>query len=68
MDLITSRESLRLNLIAIYTLLPHFSTEMLGKHFTDIGRHTFNQLDEYMYLKMTNNTAARNWSPSKLNC
>lgn len=41
MDLITSRESLNINLIAIYTLIPHFTPEMIAKYFKDIGRLTF---------------------------
>jgi len=65
MDFITSRESLRINLIAIYTLLPHFSAEMLTKWFPEIGRHTFGQLDNYMYLKLTN-SSCRFHSPSKM--
>ena len=65
MDFITSRESLRINLIAIYTLLPHFTTEMVGKWFSEIGRLTFSQLDNYMYLKLTN-SSCRFHSPSKM--
>jgi hypothetical protein len=31
MDFIASRESIRINLIAIYTLLPHFSQDMIAR-------------------------------------
>jgi hypothetical protein len=65
MDFITSRESLRINLIAIYTLLPKLSLDLLQKHFVDIGKHTFSELDSFMYMKLTNNNA-RFHSPSKM--
>jgi len=65
MDFITSRESLRINLIAIYTLLPVFNAEQIALFFGDIGRLTFSQLDHYMYLKLTNNSC-RFHSPSKM--
>ena len=45
MDFIASRESLRINQIALYSLLPQFSHEMLVKHFSDVARLTFGQLD-----------------------
>lgn len=69
MDLITSRESLRINLIAIYTLLPTLcivSQDLLPKYFSEVGRLTFAQLDSYMYLKLTN-SSCRFHSPSKMN-
>lgn len=56
MELTTSRESLRINVIAIYVLLPHFQLDLLAKHFTGIGRLTFNQLDTHMYMKLTNSS------------
>ena len=56
MEFITSRESLRINIIAIYTLLPKFPMDSIKKHFIDIGRLTFSDLDSYMYLKLTNNS------------
>lgn len=65
MDFITSRESLRINLVAIYTLLPHFSVELLKQYFGEVGKLTFNQLDTFMYLKLTNNNS-RFYSPSKI--
>jgi len=51
MDFITSRESLRINLIAIYTILPFLDQQMLSKYFSDVARLTFSQLDDFMYLK-----------------
>ena len=65
MDMITSRESLRINLIAIYMLIPHFNTDLLALFFGELGRHTFSQLDTYMYLKLTN-SSCRFHSPSKV--
>jgi len=41
MELTTSRESLRINVVAIYVLLPNFSQDLVAKHFTEIGRLTF---------------------------
>lgn len=66
MDFIASRESIRINLIAIYALLPHFTQDMVAVHFREIGRLTFQQLDNYMYLKLTNNSC-RFHSPSQMN-
>ena len=66
MDFIASRESIRINLIAIYALLPHFTQDMVALHFREIGRLTFQQLDNYMYLKLTNNSC-RFHSPSQMN-
>ena len=66
MDFIASRESIRINLIAIYALLPHFTQDMIAVHFREIGRLTFQQLDNYMYLKLTNNSC-RFHSPSQMN-
>lgn len=66
MDFIASRESTRINLIAIYALLPHFTQAMVARYFREIGRLTFQQLDNYMYLKLTNNSC-RFHSPSQMN-
>ena len=66
MDFIASRESTRINLIAIYTLLPHFSLDMIRKHFREIGKLTFPQLENFLYLKLTNNSS-RFHSPTQMN-
>jgi hypothetical protein len=65
-DYLVSRESMKINLISLYTVIPHFSHDMLVKYFGEIGRITFGQLDQYMYLKLTNNQS-RFHSPSKIN-
>lgn len=65
MDHITSRESLRINLIAIYMIVPFLQIDHVRQFFGDIGRLTFTQLDNYMYLKLTNNSC-RFHSPSKM--
>lgn len=36
---------MKINLISLYTVIPHFSHEMLVKYFGEIGRITFGQLD-----------------------
>jgi len=41
MDSIASRESMRINLIAIYNLLPHFSRDQVSKYMREIARLTF---------------------------
>lgn len=41
MELTTSRESLRINTLAIYVLLPNLSQDLVAKYFTEIGRLTF---------------------------
>ena len=64
MDFITSRESLRINLVAIYTMLPSMSLDLVSKFFADIGRLTFTELDNFMYMKLSNNNS-RFYSPSK---
>jgi hypothetical protein len=40
-DYLVSRESMKINLISLYTLIPHFSHDMLLKNFEEIGRITF---------------------------
>ena len=66
MEFIASRESLRINFIALYSLLPQYSHEMLAKLFSDIARVTFSQLDQFMYAKMTGSNT-RFHSPSQMN-
>lgn len=65
MDYITSRDSLRINLIAIYMMIPHFNQALMQQFFSDIGRLTFVQLDNYLYLKLTNDSC-RFHSQSKM--
>ena len=46
-------------------MLPKFSQELVAKHFGDIGRLTFSELDSFLYLKQQNNVS-RFHSPSKM--
>lgn len=46
-------------------MLPRFDVELMRKHFYDVSRLTFHQLDTYMYHKLTNNSC-RFHSPSKM--
>jgi len=41
MELILSQDCRRINMLAIYTLLPFFSGELLQHTFGEIGRLTF---------------------------
>jgi len=65
MDLIVSNESRRINLLAIYSLLPYFSGEQLQRSLGDIGRLTFTILDSYLHLRLLNSDG-RYCSPSKI--
>lgn len=65
MDFMVSQEARRINLVAIYTMLPLFTADMVQKYMHDIGRLTFGQLDSYMYLKLSNNDS-RFYSPTKI--
>ena len=65
MELILSQESRRINLLAIYSLLPYFSGDLLQKMFGEVGRLTFTILDSHMHLKLIMNET-RYCSPSKI--
>jgi len=65
MDFLVSVDSKRLNLLGIYSLLPVLPSHLLQKHFPEIARLTFGQLDNYLQLKMAGNEA-RFMSPSKM--
>lgn len=47
MDLILSQESRRINLLAIYTMLPKLDGEIISLTFAEIGKLTFSILDSY---------------------
>jgi hypothetical protein len=65
MDFLVSQEARRINLLAIYNLLPYFSAELVQRTFQQVGQLTFSQLDSYIYLKLTN-SESRLYSPSKV--
>ena len=65
MELIVSQESRRINLLAIYSLLPAFSGDLLQRTFGEIGRMTFTTLESYMHLRILN-SENRYCSPSKI--
>jgi hypothetical protein len=66
MDFIISQESRRINLLAIYTLLPCFSGELVQATFSEIGRLTFTILESYLNMKALNGSDTRFSSPSKI--
>ena len=41
-------------MIALYSLLPHFSAELLQSTFSEICRLTLSKLDSYLYIKLSN--------------
>ena len=65
MDLLVSQESRRINLLAMYNLLPFFSGPLIEKTFNEIARLSFSQLDSYLYMRMSNDDS-RFYSPSKV--
>ena len=65
MDMIASQESRRINLLAIYNLLPFFTGELIQKTFGEIGRLTFTILDSFLHIKLLNGDSDFN-SPSKV--
>lgn len=65
MDMLVSWEASRLNTIAAYNLLPHFSGELLRQTFHEIVRITLPKLEHELYLKLTD-SQARIHSPSKV--
>jgi hypothetical protein len=66
MDLIASQESRRINLLAIYNMLPCFSGELVQKTFGEIGRLTFTILESYLHIKLLNGEDSHLCSPSKV--
>lgn len=65
MDFIVSQEASRINCLAIYNLLPHFPAQLVKVVLPEIGRITFTMLEQYLYLKLTNNKS-RFHSPSRI--
>jgi hypothetical protein len=65
MDMIASQESRRINLMAIYALLPIFSGELIQRTFGEIGRLTFTILDSFLHIKLQSGDSDFN-SPSKV--
>ena len=53
-DFIVSRESQRINLIAMCILMPQLPAQDLQKHFSDFCRLSLHHVDQYIYLKLTN--------------
>ena len=65
MDMLVSWEASRINTIAAYTLLPHFSVNLVRSAFPEIVKITLPKLEHELYLKLTDSTA-RIHSPSKI--
>ena len=66
MELIVSQEARRINLIALYSLVPYFSGDLLQRSFGEIGRMTFSILESHLHLKLVSGEATRLCSPSKV--
>jgi hypothetical protein len=65
MEMIVSQESRRINLVAIYNLLPYYNAELLQKWFGEIGRLTFTILESHLHIKLLSHDT-RYCSPSKV--
>lgn len=65
MEMLVSWEASRINTIAAYNLLPHFSAELVRSAFPEIVRITLPKLEHELYLKLTD-SSARIHSPSKI--
>ena len=65
MDMIASQESRRINLLAIYSLLPCFPTDCVQKTFGEIARLTFTILESFLHIKLMNGDSEF-CSPSKV--
>lgn len=66
MDFIVSQDSRRINILALYELLPHFNVELVNKWFPEIGRLSFGTLEQFLKSKI-NNDGARFCSPNRFN-
>jgi len=53
-DFIVSRESQRINILAMCILLPQLPAQELQKEFSDFCRLSLHHVDQYIYLKLTN--------------
>lgn len=65
MDSILSQESLQINCLAVYNVLPHMPADLVLLALPEIGRHTFSMLEHHLFLKLTNNKS-RFHSPSRI--
>jgi hypothetical protein len=65
MDMIASQESRRINLLAIYSLLPCFPGDYVQKTFGEIARLTFTLLESFLHIKLMNGDSEF-CSPSKV--
>lgn len=66
MELILSQDCRRINMLAIYTLLPFFSGELLQHTFGEIGHLTFSQLESFLHMRSLENGDSRFTSPTKI--
>ena len=55
MDYIVSQEAQRINCLAIYNLLPNFPAGLISVVLPEVGRNTFHILEQFLYLKLTDN-------------
>ena len=56
MEMIVSWEATRINVIAIYNLLPSFPGELVRTSFAEIVRTTLAKLEHELYLKLSDST------------
>ena len=52
--------------MAIYSLLPFFTGELLQQTCGEIGRMTFSQLESFLHMRTLNSGDSRLTSPTKI--
>ena len=66
MDFIVSQDTRRINILAMYELLPFFNAELLKTQFPEFARYSFTLLEQFFKSKI-NNDGNRFCSPNRFN-
>lgn len=65
-DFLVSQEAKRIACLALYTLLPYLPAQIIRLALPELARLTVPLLEQFLYLKLTNNKS-RFHSPSRMN-
>ena len=65
MEFIATWEAHRIKILAILTLLPFMDQECIKSNFAEIGRQTFDRLENELFCKLSNEKARGHYSPSR---
>ena len=65
MEYIASHYGRRINLIAIYTILPLLSADVLKQYFSKFLNTTLSLIENFLYMKQTQPSASALISPIK---